>query len=478
MDDGLGRDDGAGLIPLDAVAPSPVAPSAAASGAAAGATAAARTGAGDRGDATARGDGQRLRVLIVTRIFPNATEPEYAPYNRNQFAAVARRADVEILATIPWFPGAGLVRRATDRVRQHATGVALVDDAAGKASRAKAVELAEVPERWRAGDLEVRHPRVLLLPKLTALHGPLYAGSLAAHALSRRGHVDVVLGSFAYPDGVAGVLLAEALGVPAVMKLHGGDMNVAAHAPAPARWLRWAMPRLARVVAVSDALADEAARFGVPRERIAVVENGVAKDLFHPRDRAEARAELGLPVAGKSLLFVGRLERRKGIFELIEAMRDPRLADVRLVLIGDGEDGAEVRRQSAAFGDRWTFAGAQSHEGVARHVAACDVLVLPSWNEGTPNAVVEALSAGRRVVATRVGGIPAVVRAPELGELVPAKDPTALADALARVVGEPYDPAEVARIGGRHDWDESGAALFGVLREAAATRGADRARAT
>jgi len=225
----------------------------------------------------------------------------------------------------------------------------------------------------------------------------------------------------------------------------------------------------------AQALADGGGGFGLPREGIAVVENGVAKDLFHPRDRDEARVELGLPRAGKSLLFVGRLERRKGIFELLEAMRDPRLADVRVVLIGDGEDGAEVRRQAAAFGDRWVFVGAQSHEGVARHVAACDVLVLPSWNEGTPNAVVEALSAGRRVVATRVGGIPAVMHAPELGELVPAREAGPLAEALARVVRAPYDPAEVARIGGRHDWDESGAALYQVLRDAAASSGARRA---
>jgi teichuronic acid biosynthesis glycosyltransferase TuaC len=415
--------------------------------------------------------GGRLRVLIVTRIFPNPTEPEYAPYNRNQFAALARRADVTLLATIPWFPGAGLLRRATDRMRHAATGVAFVDQIAAKAGRSKAVELAEVPDRWRAGSLEVRHPRVLLVPTLTALHGPLYAGSLASVALAYRGRVDVVLGSFAYPDGVAAVLLGKALGVPAVMKLHGGDMNVAARAPAPARWLRWAMPRLARVVAVSEALGDLAASFGVPRERIAIVENGVAKDLFYPRDRRAARAELGLPLEGKSLLFVGRLEPRKGIFELVEAMRDPRLAAVHLVLLGEGESSAEVRRLATAFGDRFRFVGPQSHEGVAAHVAACDALVLPSWAEGTPNAVVEALSAGRRVVATRVGGIPPVVHDPRLGELVPVKDPAALADALARVVHTEYDPEEVARIGGRHDWDDSGAALHQVLLDAVAHGG-------
>jgi len=405
----------------------------------------------------------------VTRIFPTAVEPEYAPYNRNQFAALARRADVQILAAIPWFPGAGLLRGASDLAKADALPgpLAKLKATLVRAGRSKAVELSTVPARWSTVGLGVKHPRVLLLPKLTALHGPLFAASLVAHAAALRGKVDVVLGSFAYPDGVAAFLLARALGVPAVVKLHGGDMNVAAKAPAPARWLRFVMPRLARVVAVSRALADEAVTFGVPRERAVVVENGVETSLFRPRDRAAARAELGLPVEGMSLLFVGRIERRKGVFELVEAMADPRLSQVRLVWLGEGDESDAIRKLAAPFGDRFTFVGPQPHEGVASHVAACDALVLPSWNEGTPNAVVESLSAGRRVVATRVGGIPAVVNDPRLGELVPVSDPRALADAIAKVLASPYDPLEVAKIGGRHDWDESGERLFDVLRAAA-----------
>lgn len=418
-------------------------------------------------------DGERLRVLVVTRIFPTAVEPEYAPYNRNQLAAVARRADVEILAAIPWFPGAGLLRGASELAKADALPIPLLGPLAGlkaklaRAGRSKAVELSIVPDKWSTVGLDVTHPRVLLLPKLTALHGPLFAASLAKHAAALRGRVDVVLGSFAYPDGVAAFLLARALGVPAVVKLHGGDMNVAAKQPSPARWLRFVLPRLARVVAVSQALADEAIGFGVAPERAVVVENGVEKSLFYPRDRAAARAELGLPVSGMSLLFVGRIERRKGVYELIEAMRDPRLSEARLVWLGEGEDSDAIRKLAEPFGDRFTFVGPQPHDGVARHVAACDALVLPSWNEGTPNAVVEALSAGRRVVATRVGGIPAVVNDPRLGELVALKDPRALADAIARVLDSPYDPAEVAKIGGRHDWDASGERLYEVLGAAA-----------
>jgi glycosyltransferase involved in cell wall biosynthesis len=96
-------------------------------------------------------------------------------------------------------------------------------------------------------------------------------------------------------------------------------------------------------------------------------------------------------------------------------------------------------------------------------MAACVVLVLPSWNEGTPNAVLEALACGRRVVATRVGGVPDVVDAPELGELVEPRRPDELAAALGRAAVAPYDPAEVARRGARGDWDQSAARLYEVL---------------
>ncbi|HUH05905.1 MAG TPA: glycosyltransferase, partial [Kofleriaceae bacterium] len=119
---------------------------------------------------------------------------------------------------------------------------------------------------------------------------------------------------------------------------------------------------------------------------------------------------------------------------------------------------------------RVVVAGGRPLDEIPRWMAACDVLALPSWNEGTPNAVLEALACGRRVVATRVGGVPDVVDAPELGELVEARDPPALAAALGRAASQLYDPAEVARRGARGDWDQSAARLYEVLVGAAHAR--------
>ncbi len=390
-----------------------------------------------------------MRVLIVTQQFPNASDPVCSPFNRQQFAALGRRCEIEILATIPWFPLAGTLAR-----------------------RSPAGRFARVPRSEQIDGLRVAHPRFAHVPKVGhAVAGALYAASLAGEALRRRGRFDVLLSAWAYPDGVGAVALARILGIPAVVKVSGSDLNVVAKRAGVAWNLRWALPRARRVVAVSRPLADVVASFGVPRERIDVVGNGVDADIFHPRDRAAARAELGHGGDGRRwLLYVGRLEEPKGVLDLLEAFSSlaARGSDVRLVLVGDGRARGACERAAAELGDRVLVAGPRPLEQVALWMAACDSLVLPSWAEGTPNVVLEALACGRRVVATVVGGTPDVITGPELGELVPARDPRALAAAMDRAAHASYSPADVARAGARHGWAESASRLEGSLREALA----------
>jgi len=395
-----------------------------------------------------------LRVLAITKIFPNAAEPLSAPFNRQQFAALSRRCELRVMATLPWFPGAGYLARWSS---------------AGK--------LAAVPRLEEIEGIPVSHPRTLFVPRLAhGAWGPLYAASIAPAVLRYRGRVDVVLGSWAYPDGFAAVIAARMLQVPCVVKLHGSDINVIAKLPGPRRLTGWALPRAARVVAVSRALADEVVALGVPRERVAIVMNGVDGDLFRPADRAAARAELGLP-AGPLALYVGNLKPEKGVLDLVRAWADvPRGT---LAIVGGGPAKGALEEAAAALEGRVRLAGPQPLASIPRWMAACDVLVLPSHAEGTPNVILEALACGRRVVATAVGGIPDLITRPELGELVPPRDPAALAAALARALEAPYDPAELARLGARGGWEASAAALHEVLAEAARdAAAAGRARGT
>jgi teichuronic acid biosynthesis glycosyltransferase TuaC len=391
-----------------------------------------------------------MRVLVITKIFPNALEPLSSPFNRQQFAALGKLCEVEVLASIPWFPAARAFQKWS---------------AAGR--------LVDVPRADRIDGLSVHHPRFLFVPRYGhAFSGALYAASLLPEVLRYRGRIDVVLGSWAYPDGVAAVMLAKLMGVPAVVKLHGSDINVVSKLPGPQQNLRWALPRAARVVAVSRALGDEVVKLGVKRARVKVVTNGVDPELFHPADRAAARRELGRSPDGKLILYVGRLERSKGVVDLLDAFAQlaPRRPDLSLVLIGDGTAREECQARAAQLGAQITLAGARPLAEIPRWMAACDLLTLPSWNEGTPNVLLEALACGRRVVATHTGGIPDVVTAPSLGELVPVKDPTALAAALERVADGVYDEERIAAEGARGGWADSAARLHQVLQEAVEMR--------
>jgi glycosyltransferase involved in cell wall biosynthesis len=372
-----------------------------------------------------------MRVLAITKIFPHAGAPLDAPHIRQQYRALSERCELTVLATIPWFPGARLLSRWS---------------VAGRAASA--------PRSERIDGLDVRHPRFLFVPKgALALQGPLYAASIAREVLGRRGSVDLVLATWAHPDGVAAIMLARQLGVPAVVEVIGSDINVVAM-----RWgarvpLMLALPRAERVVAVSRQLADEVARLGVAREHIDVIPTGVNLELFRPRDRSAARVALSLPEREPLVLFLGRIEREKGVFELLEAIEG--LAGVRVAFVGDGSRREELEVQARRLGDRALVVGPRPLADVPLWLAACNVMALPSWAEGTPNVILEALASGRRVVASSVGGIPDVVGSEALGALVPPRDAARLRAALAEVLAADSDPEEVRAQAPVFDWGEN-----------------------
>lgn len=392
----------------------------------------------------------RLRVLAITKIFPNAAEPLAAPFNRQQFAALREHCDLRVMATIPWFPGAGLL---------------------GKWSTAG--KLANVPKRDVIAGIPVEHVRTLFVPKgAFASWGPLYAASIAPALAAYRNQVDVVLGSWAYPDGFAAVIAAKLLGVPCVVKLHGSDINIVAKLPGARKMTAWALPKAHRVVAVSRPLADDVIAMGCRPDRVKVVMNGVDGALFRPRDRAAARRELGLPDAGPLAVYVGNLKPEKGVLDLGRAWEGVlrEVPDATLLVVGDGPLAGELETVTSKHGERVRLIPRQPLDRVPVYMAAADILVLPSHSEGTPNVVLEALASGRRVVATSVGGVPDLITSATLGTLVPPRDPDALGRAIAAALRSPYDADDVATRGARGGWAASASALHAVLSEAARLR--------
>jgi glycosyltransferase involved in cell wall biosynthesis len=153
----------------------------------------------------------------------------------------------------------------------------------------------------------------------------------------------------------------------------------------------------------------------------------------------------------RSVLYVGRLVREKGVVELLEAFARIGAADAELVFVGDGpmRPRLEVAARTLVVGDRIRFVGAVPHADVSTYFARARVVVVPSWFEERGRVVLEAMANGAPVVAARTGGIVESVRDGIDGVLVPPRDPIALASALARVLEDDELAASLSAAGVR-----------------------------
>jgi glycosyltransferase involved in cell wall biosynthesis len=165
------------------------------------------------------------------------------------------------------------------------------------------------------------------------------------------------------------------------------------------------------------------------------VPNGIDCRPFARVPTVRSRADLPL-----RLVYIGRLAREKGLYESLQAVR---LAlhlgvDTRLVIAGDGPEAERLEQCATALGirSRVTFKGPVFGEAKVQLLATADVALLPSYSEGLPYALLEAMAAGVPVLATPVGAIPDVVSEGLHGCLVPPRDPAAIAEALARMAGD------------------------------------------
>jgi D-inositol-3-phosphate glycosyltransferase len=192
-------------------------------------------------------------------------------------------------------------------------------------------------------------------------------------------------------------------------------------------------------------------------EHVHVVAPGIDLATFQPLDRAEARRKIGYG-PGRVLLFVGRLERLKGVDVAIRALallRDRAHDDLRLIVLGeDVRDGDESEKErlkavAAASGvrDRVDFLGSVAHHELPYFYAASDVCVMPSYSESFGLVALEAQACGRPVVASGVSGLRSVVRDAVSGYLIDDHDPAIYAERIGRLLAEPELAQQMGRRG-------------------------------
>jgi glycosyltransferase involved in cell wall biosynthesis len=189
------------------------------------------------------------------------------------------------------------------------------------------------------------------------------------------------------------------------------------------------------VCAISDFCSAQVRRWSDSRDwgKVHVVRCTVSEEFF---DRARP-----IPADSRTLLSVGRLSAQKGHLVLIEAMR--RLMesgiDARLVLAGDGEMRSDLERaiEQACLNDRVLITGWVDEQAVREHLLEARALVQPSFAEGLPVVMMEALAMQRPVIATSIAGVPELVRPGENGWLIPAGNVNELVSAMREAMESP-----------------------------------------
>ena len=349
------------------------------------------------------------RLLYISNLYPNPREPQRSTFNQQQIRALSNYFEIDVIAPISWVLHRGRV------ISTHLDGK----------------------------DIRVFHPLYYYTPRVLRQHyGMFYYLSIrgVARRLLGERRYSAILSSWLYPDGWAAARLARESSLPLYLKVHGTDVNSLPPAGAITRTALDTVSQAKCVICVSDDLKKRLITLGAKEKKLFVLRNGVNKDIFHPMDRRNLRKELKIDVDEHVILYVGNLKREKGLGELAAAMeiisRNKASGNVRLVAIGEGEYREELYHLlvSSGVSERAMFLGSRPLPEVARWMNAADVLCLPSYSEGLPNVVLEAISCGTRVVATTVGGIPDLDALGGLLVLIPPRNSHALALALEKVL--------------------------------------------
>jgi glycosyltransferase involved in cell wall biosynthesis len=254
-----------------------------------------------------------------------------------------------------------------------------------------------------------------------------------------------IVQSFLFHANFAASLAARRAGVPHVVT----GIRVAERGrPWHLKLARWADTGVDRHVCVSESVREFSRREGgLPAEKLLVIPNGVDAERFAAAAACPLTA-LGLPLGRRAIVCVGRLQEQKGLpwlFELLPGIF-PQLPDHDLVLVGDGPDRGNLERLAAKLGlsERVHFVGYRPN--VAEILAASDLLVLPSRWEGMPNVVLEAMAAGKPVVATDVEGVSEALGPASAQQVVRAGHGEAFAAKVRGLLKQPQLAQELGRV--------------------------------
>lgn len=371
-----------------------------------------------------------FHIIVITTFYPNKIHPQRAVFTENLVKSISKYCKVTVISPVPFFPG---IKRT-----QQANKIPLIENRNG---------------------IEIHHPRFLSIPKLEMLSTITYfLGTLGSLSNLRRKSKDIILhGHRIYPDGTAVALLARFFHLPYVLTAHGSDINRTSKKFGMKKQMAVAMEKANALIAVSDALKNRINEL-VDTNITKIPCAGFDPEIFNYIDKKQKSSETS--IKGKSVIYIGNLLKLKGVGLLVEAWhslsKNKRLSkDDKLILIGEGN----YRKKIEELIDKWDLSksviltGSIGQHEIPAYLVNADALCLPSFMEGMPNVIIEALSCGTPVCASNVGGIPEILKNKINGILINQLDSEHIADALLKTLETEWDKNRLQDSVKDHTWD-------------------------
>jgi glycosyltransferase involved in cell wall biosynthesis len=377
-----------------------------------------------------------LRIAVVSRYFPSSGEPWQGRSAYQTLRALRSQADVHV-----FYPNSAYPSFLRPRSRLYAG----------------------LDRNYSPAGVDVSYHDYPALPLLSRpFNGAMVARALLPHVRAYR--PDLIFSIFLYPDSYAALKIAKNLRVPLVAMGIGSDIHSIADRLS-AMYTRKVLRQADFLVTVSEDLRRKALAMGARPQASESIVNGCDLSVFHVRDRAEARRQLNLAADAQIVLYIGRMDLRKGLLELVEASTKIHVnhPNLQVYMVGEGPDRPLITQaieSAGAAGYIHTMPPCRPDD-VAVWMAAADLVTLPSYMEGCPNVVLEALACGRPVVAARVGGIPEIM-SDSCGRLIPPRDAAALAQALDAVLSATWDATFISAHWSR-SWSTVAQELLGIF---------------
>ena len=393
-----------------------------------------------------------MKILFLSSVFPNAIEPSRGCFNDSLVRALAIRHQVEVVSSIPW----------VDLVKGYRRGI-----------RVHLYRRIADPAGFGIHYVPFIYPPKILRNRYCAFYWSTIAGTV--HSLIQTCRPELIISYWVHPDGEAAVRIGRLVGAPSCVIVGGSDVLLTTRKPSRRRRVQAVLEATDAVITVNDDLKEAVVRLGIRADKVLVWRQGVDVGRFQPGDRHLARQQLGIPVPGRVIVWVGRMVPVKGLDILLEscALLRERGVEYHLYLVGDGPLRRDLVAQAEArrLATHITFVGAKLHQELPDWYRAADLTVLPSRSEGLPNVLRESLACGTPFVASDVGGINEIAD-PSCCLLVPPEDPTSLADALAQSLAR-WGETSRAISAGFYSWEESANALVRIMRPYVTARAFD-----